>query len=43
MCCMCGAEYEAPARQPSRTCSRKCTAALVAQIKRSRVRPDSGE
>lgn len=40
VCCVCGDSFECPARRPTRTCSRRCTAAYVAQIKRSRVRPD---
>lgn len=42
VCCMCGDQYEAPARNQSRTCSRKCTADLVARIKAERkgLRPD---
>lgn len=40
VCRVCGDTFECAVRSTSSTCSRKCTADYVAQIKRSRVRPD---
>jgi hypothetical protein len=36
VCRMCGNPFECPARNPTSTCSRKCTADYVAEIKRGK-------
>jgi len=37
VCCVCGSGFVTMVRSTARTCSRKCTARLTADIKRSRV------
>jgi hypothetical protein len=36
VCRVCGNSYECPRRNPTTTCSRKCTAAYIAEIKRGK-------
>lgn len=40
VCGVCGAEFECPARNPTRTCSRRCTSVYAYQQRSKGVRPD---
>lgn len=41
VCSVCGAQFECPARNPARTCSRRCTSVYAYQQRSKSVRPDS--
>lgn len=41
VCSVCGDTFECQRRNPTRTCSRRCTSVLAYQSRRARVRPDS--